>query len=263
MKLSRFSGGAPLMIALALLTGCSSNTARPSMGAVRVSMSDAPAEIDAIELVITEISIQRSGNDSLSGWEVLRSDSLRIDLLELRNGVFTAVAEEQVPAGGYHQLRLEIGAGSTIVVDGVTHPLEVPSGAQSGLKINGDFGVPAGGTLEIGVDFDAARSIVRTGAGRYQLKPVLRALPRANTGAISGTLTPSGVAAAVHALAGPDTVTSTLAAASGEFVLSLLPVGTYTVAIAPDSGYRDTTRAGVAVAAGSTTSLGTIALTPQ
>ena len=49
------------------------------------------------------------------------------DLLELRNGVFAQLAVGNVPAGHYTQVRLHLGAGSNVVVDGVTHPLDVPS----------------------------------------------------------------------------------------------------------------------------------------
>ena len=45
--------------------------------------------------------------------------------------------------------------------------------------------------------------------------------------------------------------------------MSVLPAGTYALAIHPAAGFRDTTLLAVSVGAGGTADLGTIALTPQ
>ena len=63
-----------------------------------------------------------------------------------------------MPAGHCTQIRLKLGAGSNVVVDGVTYPLTVPSGLQSGYKLVGEFDVPASGLVELALDLDAARS---------------------------------------------------------------------------------------------------------
>ncbi len=262
-----------LAIGLLAAAGCSTHSPVSSTsGTVRLTMTDAPGEFDAVNLVVTEIAIHRGlpdsletegAEDSVSGWEILSDTPATYDLLTLRNGVFTTIAQGLVPAGHYTQIRLKLGAGSNVVVDGVTYPLRVPSGLQSGYKLVGEFDVPAGGLLELALDFDAARSVHQTGAGEYLLKPTVRVMPTYDVGGIRGTIVPDSTAAWVHVIAGTDTIATTSPALDGAFAVMLLKAGAYDVAIHPAAGYRDTLLVGVMVAAQSITELGEVVLTPQ
>jgi hypothetical protein len=253
-------------VAALALAGCSKNSMSPTSsasGTMRIQMTDAPGNYDAIHLVIREVSAHRADSDSSGGWVVINPESTTYDLLTLRNGVFATIGTALVPAGHYTQIRLLLGPGSDVVVDGVTHPLTVPSGLQTGVKLVGNFDIAPNGLTDVALDFDAQRSVLRTGNGSYKLKPVVRAMTFSSAGSISGTVLPAGVATTVYALQAPDTIGSTMAAADGAFKLCALPAGTYSVAFHPDTAYRDTTIAGVAVSAGGTTSLGSVQLTHQ
>lgn len=275
--------GLAALLALGALAGCGQHpaTSGPGLGTVHVRLTDDPGSYDAVNLEVVQVAICRgtaddteaaadsdtseAGSDS-TGWEVLSDASATYDLLQLRNGVFATLAIGQVPAGHYTQVRLKLGAGSNVVVDGVTHDLKVPSGMQSGYKLVGDFDVPAGGGVDLAIDFDASRSVVHNGAGVYILKPTARVVvqPAATTGSIQGTVDPNDVAVSAFAIFGSDTVATTATTAGdGSFVLPMLAPGTYDVALHPATSYADTTIAGVGVTAGSTTDLGTITLTPQ
>jgi hypothetical protein len=260
-----------LGLSLGLAAGCGdSGPSSPGFGTMRVRMTDAPGEFDEVNLVLTEVSVRRDGavsdSDSVdveSEWIVLSDGPATYDLMDLRNGVFATIGEADLPAGRYSQVRLKIGSGSTVVVDGVSHPLVIPSGSQSGLKLIGDFTVTDGGTTDIGLDIDAARSIHETGNGKWMMKPVVRVMPVSVSGGIRGTIVPDSTAATVWLLQLPDSVGSTVAALDGRFQFVLLAPGTYDVRVEPDSGYRDTTITGVLVSGGSTTDLGTVTLTAQ
>ena len=264
------------LLALALLagllvsSGCSTTPTSGTHGTVRLQITDAPGPYDAVNLVVTQVAIHRGVpdtlehgmmSDSTSGWEILRADSITVDLMTLRNGVFAMLAQGLVPAGHYTQIRLKLGEGSNVVVNGVAHPLKVPSGMQSGYKLVGQFDVPANGMLDLALDFDAERSIHQTGNGRYMLKPTCRVMPFSTAGSIGGHLLPEGTAAHIYAIVGPDTLASTTPGDDGRFRLMALAAGTYAVAIHPASGWRDTTLAGVAVTAQHMTDLGDITLT--
>jgi hypothetical protein len=230
------------------------------MGQVRLMLTDAPGGFEAINLVVREVSIHRAGG---AGWEVIQSGTATYDLLQLRNGLFATLGVAPVPAGHYTQIRLKLDPGSNVVVDGVAHPLFIPSGEQSGYKLVGEFDVPADDSVEVIVDLDGARSIHETGNGRYMLRPTARIAVRDYTGSIDGAISPAGTAAIVYALMTPDTLTNAVPGANGHFVLPALVPGTYSVAVHPDSGYRDTTLTGVTVRSGATTPVGVIGLTPQ
>jgi hypothetical protein len=262
-------------VLIPFLAGCASDhnsVSGPGYGTMNVRLTDDPGDYDQVNIVVTQISARledgavfdTTGAESLEvedGWVILDNTTHTYDLMTLQNGVTRQVANELVPAGRYTQIRMKIGTGSNVVIDGVTHPLTVPSGAQSGWKINGIFDVPTNGGMSITLDFDAARSIVTTGNGDYILKPVIRAMPTPLSGAISGSLSPA-TPATIEAIAGPDTLSSARASGTGGFTLSVLPAGAYNVTVRPDSGYRDTTFTDVLVTAGATHDLGTIGLTP-
>jgi hypothetical protein len=254
------------LLSVLAISGCSKSTTAPGFGTMSLKMTDAPGDFQQVNLAITQVSAHLGGagadSDSTSGWHVLRAESINVDLLTLRNGVFTTLALTQVPAGHYTQIRLKLGAGSNVVIDGVTHPLTVPSGLQSGYKLVGSFDVPTNGLLNLALDFDAARSIVLTGSGTYLLKPTVRVLSFSTAGSITGHVLPDSVSTTVYAIQAADTIGTALTS-SGLFSVSVLPAGTYSLAFHPATAYRDTMLAGVIVNSGAATSVGTVQLTPQ
>ncbi len=265
--------GLVMFVAVAALAGCGKQPTSPAgTGTIRMRLTDDPASYDAINLQVVEVSVNRgqdasgSADSDSTEWEVLSDQAATYDLLTLRNGVFATMAVGQVPAGHYNQVRLKLGDGSTVVVDGVSHDLKVPSGMQSGYKLIGGFDVPAGGTVDVAIDFDGSRSIVHTGSDMYILKPTARVVvaPAATTGSIKGVVDPADVAVSAYAISSGDTVaTAATTPGDGAFVLPMLAPGAYDVAIHPSATYADTTLTGVNVTAGSDTDLGTITLTPQ
>jgi len=235
----------------------------PGMGTVRVSMTDAPAAVEAVNLVVREVSVHQTATSDVQGWYTIHADTdTTIDLVTLQNGRTIMLGAQQVPSGSYDQVRLKLGTGSTVTVDGTVNPLTVPSGAQSGLEIRQPFTVPSGGTVDLAIDVDAARSIHQTGNGTWMMNPVVRVVVVTQTGAIAGQLSPAADAT-IYATTGADTVSSALAISDGRFKLAFLPTGNYAVHINAASGYRDTILSNVIVAHGDTTQLGTITLAPE
>lgn len=249
------------LLAFAASAGCSSST-RPQSGTVRVSLTDAPADYDSVILVVREVAVHRAGPDDM-GWTTFVPDSARYDLLRLRNGVFAELGEVLVDAGHYTQVRLVLDPGSHVVENGVRRDIVIPSGLQTGLKLVGEFDVVAGTSVDLGIDFDAARSFHETGGGKLMLKPTVRVFVMDLTGAISGAVQPADPPSIVYAIAGADTLTSALTGAAGGFVLPLLPAGAYTVAFDAPAAWRDTSLAGVSVTAGQVTNVGLVALQAQ
>jgi hypothetical protein len=249
------------LLAIGGLSSCSNNPTATSMGTMNVQLTDAPGDFDAVNLVVREVSVQHG---TAGSWEVLSSQTHTFDLLQLRNGVFATMGLSPLPAGQYGQLRLLLSSGSTVVVGGVVHPLVIPSGMESGLKLAGAFQVPAHGRIDLVLDFDVSRSIIANGDGTYKLKPVIRcvcvSLPDQVPGAVRGTVLPSDAQAAVFVMASQDTVASSLADGSGNFQVGLLAAGTYSLVFHSSHGFMDQTMSNVTVASGQTTNVGTVQL---
>ena len=108
----------------------------------------------------------------------------------------------------------------------------------------------------------ASRSIVEAGnSGKFLLKPVIRTVAFAETGAIEGNIVPAESLPWVYAIAGTDTVAGTRANVEGEFRLVGLLPASYTLAINPtDENFLDTELPDVEVIASDTTDVGTIDL---
>jgi len=202
----------------------------------------------------------RREHDRFGTWIQLSVTPGVMDLLAMQDGVFATLGADSVPAGHYNQVRLVLGDNNSVVVDSVSHPLLVPGTCRTGYVMVGKFDVPEGGGADIGIDFDAARSIHMMRNGDYFLIPVVRIVPLTDTGNIAGTVKPFFARSWVYAIQGADTVTSSRTRL-GRFTLALLPAGDYTVAIAPVAGFRDTSVT-ASVAIHRTTDVGVIQLTP-
>lgn len=163
-----------LSLALGLfLTACDS-AAPDGQGRVRVLLTDAPIDLVS-EARVTIQRVELRGDDQVV---VLSEKPQSFDLLKLRNGLTTELADVTVPAGVYDEIRLIVGEEATLhFADGSTTRLKIPSGSQSGIKIRiEDVVVEEGaGLVEILVDFDASRSFIKAGnSGKYLFKPVIK-----------------------------------------------------------------------------------------
>jgi len=254
-----------LALGLGAWAGCSDSTgpATPSgTGRLTLSLTDGPGEFDAVNLVVVGVRAHRGDEDSTGEWITVCEDTFTVDLLTLSNGRSIVLADTLLPAGPYTQIRLLLGDGCNVVVDGTPHDLEVPSGETSGLKLNHPFTLAEGTVYAATLDFDAHRSIHRTGSGRWMLRPVIRVCVDAISGRVAGMVDPAAARAAVWAVAGEDSVMAYADTLTGAFDLGPLQAGTWDVSVLPTvAGWADTTLADVAVAAGQVTDLGTVTLT--
>lgn len=148
-----FIATAALFGALLLTSACGdSGVDLDGTGLVRIMLTDAPADYLAVaEVCISQVYLQGGGGDEEEEadggagrvvlWEKGEGDAQCFDLLELQ-GVSAEVAETEVPAGTYGQLRFVIESASVTLAEGhtfstgeSTRDLTVPSGAQTGIKV--------------------------------------------------------------------------------------------------------------------------------
>lgn len=263
-----------ITITLAMgFTACDSTGSNGGTGTMEVTMTDAPANYDSVNVTINKVRVNKEEDaetDSTesddeaeeNGWVTIMDQQMKINLLELTNGNQIMLGSEELEAGTYSQIRFILGDQNTVTVNGQTHPLQTPSAQQSGLKLNVDAEVEDGATYSLLIDFDVARSIVEKGNGGYLLKPVLRAVNLAETGSITGNVQPTDFNTNVLAVLQDDTVTSTITAENGDFeIIGLAPGSDYEVVFDPSTGqYSDSTQTDIKVEAGEETDLGTINL---
>lgn len=138
---------------------------------LKVRLTDAPINADSVNVDIRQVRV--NFRQDSTGWVDLNTNAGIYDLLGLQNGVDTLLAAGTIPSNSVQEIRLVLGGSNSIVVNGMSYPLTIPSGAESGLKlkINKQLTGPIDSIL---IDFDAALSIHQTGQGNYMLKPVLK-----------------------------------------------------------------------------------------
>lgn len=234
--------------------GGSSTTPPPvsTLGTLGVSITDAPAcGFDAVNVTVTKVRVNQSASasDTDAGWtDITLSPAKKINLLNLTNGVLEGLGQTSLQAGHYSQVRLLLdpntgpaapaGPANSVVLSGTTAEiaLDTPSAVQSGIKLNADFTVAADQRYDLVLDFDACKSIVTKGNGKYALKPVVKVVPTALNG-ISGFVATTTLAdhVTVTAQQNGNVVAATVPASTGEWSLTRLPAGNYDVVITADN----------------------------
>ena len=141
MKTAKSIAGLLLAAGIGLLAGCSSSPTGQGYGELKLNLIDSPADYQQVNIVVSHVDAHINGADSLNGWVTVNSTRTTYNLLQLINGANAILGDVKLPAGKYTQLRLVFDTGSTIMVGGVTFPLQVSSSLQSGLKLNNNFDI--------------------------------------------------------------------------------------------------------------------------
>lgn len=247
-----------------LFWGCESATdsgAGSGTGTMVVKLHDAPVDYDEVNISVARVEVNNTQNEE--GWVVISEPNEIYNILDLVNGDVAVLADAELEVGTYEQIRLVLNNENSVVIDGVSSNLFVPSGAQSGLKLNVNAEIREGFQYTLLLDFDASRSVVKRGMqDQYNLKPVIRATNEAITGNISGTVQPADARAAVYAIQDSDTLSTTFAdTVSGEFMLLGLEEGSYTVSADPrEDGHDSESVESVDVTVGDINNIGEIEL---
>ena len=236
------------------LSACNKND-NGGMTKLNVKMTDGPGAYDAIFLSVKEIQVLSS-----EGQSTLAVGSNPFNILNFRMGKDTLIAAQDIPSGRIQEVRLVLNdTGNRVVINGISYPLTTPSGQTSGVKLKIQDDLEPGVAYTLLLDFDAAKSIVQTGNGKYILKPVIRAIPNAVSGSITGIISPAASSPKIYAITGTDTL-GTISDASGKFWFPGVSAGTYKVEIQPVSPYLNKTIENVTVVQGSVKDLGTITI---
>lgn len=198
-------------VAAAGLMACSDGTGSSGgSGHLSLLLKDAPGDVVAAVVTITEINLQGEG-----GKTVLSSTAVTTNLLTLAADVDTLLDDIVVPAGTYSQLRFVL-SGAYIEVDNgdgttsiyasapdypglpqgatVDGDLQMPSMGQSGLKVTlpgNQLVIGDGGQTILVVDFDVAQSFGHPAgnSGMWVMHPVIHGADVSLTGSAAVSLT--------------------------------------------------------------------------
>lgn len=256
----------------ATAAGCDDTTGTGGDATIRVLLTDAPADyiataevdIGAIEIIGEDhgiITLSTDGTDGL------------VNLLDLQNAATQTLASADIEPGMYHQIRLIVEEARVTLKEGYTFadgssekPLFVPSGAQTGIKLNlggadgegdaeGGIVIASGETVLV-LDFDVNQSFVMQGnpespagikgilftpAIRVTVEDVAASISGAVSSELDVNLEDLEVSAApVEGTTLEDYQTETATARTspeGTFTIHFLVPGTYVVTVTPPEGH--------------------------
>lgn len=157
-----------------------------SSGELSLGITDGPVE-NASEVVVSFTSVELHGAEH----KLIEFDEAKtLNLLALQGEDRSLLLDgESLASGDYQWIRLGVNeVDSYIVIDGHQHPLEIPSSAQTGLKLNRGFTIGVGSTNDFTIDFDLRKSVHQEGTGDYKLRPTLRLVNNLEVNTVNGTV---------------------------------------------------------------------------
>lgn len=302
-----------LVVALIFLSGCVGDLVTPGTendstsptqtdgvtagkGTLKIYLTDAPGDYKEVNIIISKIEghIAVDSEEGEEGsWIILKEwdKGLLVDLIKLEDASILLASLELEP-NKYTQLRLFLKVGEEedawVITEGSegpegptsTEPLEIPSVYQTGIKLNHPFEIIAGMVTKLTIDFDAKKSVIKTGNGKYKLEPVIsmvvetyseeEVLPE-GSGSVSGTVFYDGgdlgfigIGGASVNLSGGEyifnntTSTSEEPGSEGTFSLDNVLAGSYTLNVYAD-GFNEYSES-IEVTAGENTEVNVILL---
>jgi hypothetical protein len=269
------------MAGLLGLAACNSSETGPAgpggEGKTSVFLTDAPFPFDRITRVdihISEIGLSPQADTSQGppGWITVASPDRPFNLLDLQNGATALLGEADVPPGQYRAVRVTFDPARSSMTDtdgghpAINWQAKGDTPTLFGL-VEEAMAIDENGE-DVVIDFDVGRSFLPDDGNGFIFVPFLRAITRAGSGGIAGTLVhsdggapmPLAVVSIHHAFDSATTVGPLVATsrpdASGAFKASFLRPGRYMVV--PEDLERDVvgpTRS-VEVKAGATVEVG-------
>jgi hypothetical protein len=227
----------------------------------KVLLTDDPFPFDSVQSVqvyIVSIAVSTHPDTGTSAdsmhWETVAAPHRQVDLLTLQQGLTDSLGSGQVTADQYKAVLVTINVDSSTGIRFKNGSEAVVrwngSGQESyGVFVEAPINIPDTGAVIV-IDFDVGRSFVynQLGDGAFDFFASVRAVNRAATGSIAGTVIhdtsggPAGPVADATVSAwggGPSNwyiLSTGKTDAAGHYRLAYLLPGTYIVGVEPPSG---------------------------
>jgi hypothetical protein len=253
----------PFIPILLIFQACTDSEEADQPARLKITLVDSPADYEAVNIDIREVSLKTTGTDENNGWIKLNGFKPGVyDILEFTGGHELILADMDFPAGKITQLQLKIGPDNSVVIRGYTSYLLNANNAASGLLMNLDIDLQPGKNHDFTLDFDASRSVTGLGnTGQLVLKPVLRLFSEQMTGSVKGKVLPASVNVLINVIQGSQIVASSYATKDlSTFLIPGIDEGSYRVSFISRDNYEQLFIDNIQVLNGKITDMGTIYL---
>ncbi|MFW6264977.1 MAG: DUF4382 domain-containing protein [Bacillota bacterium] len=261
------------IISVLIFSACSNDLSNSGDGSGELALfiADKPVnDVAEVLVTISEVQVKRDDNS----WETINDfaddgGEKEFDLLKLRFGE-SLLGQKTLPSGNYTGIRLIVaadekgkqghnsGKSKVVYANGDEDSIFIPSGTQSGLKINHNFSIQDRSITRLVLDSDVSKIMHAAGkSGKIILRPTaIDVLDKVISGSIEGKVVAdingdgtadeaiSNADVLVQAIQGDEVISSTVALAedstqiidgdevekeAGTFYLRGLEEGNYTI----------------------------------
>ncbi|MEK6580657.1 MAG: DUF4382 domain-containing protein, partial [Bdellovibrionota bacterium] len=125
---------------------------------LKISVTDHPAQgLDALYIGLNHIELRNRNTGELFSLSVPHAE---FNLLALRDGLSRALGSVSLPAATYHHVTFFVDSVA-VVIAGKRVQLSISSEIQrDGIRLFGNLVIPASGSANLTIDFDASRMLV-------------------------------------------------------------------------------------------------------
>ena len=168
-------------------------------GTLTIILTDAPVDdVTEVWVEFSGVTLQPQGGGSAI--EIPFPGPLTVDLMSLTDGISeTLLASEPIPAGAYNWVELHVNAEfdgndtdsyvTTDIGGQEEVELEIPGGAQTGLRFVSGLTITADQETSFLIDWDLRMGLVNPpGQPGYFLRPALRIIDMTQFGTLSGSV---------------------------------------------------------------------------
>jgi len=137
---------------------------------VHFYLMDSPSNFDSVNIHIKRIEANVISDSAV--WVPVNTKDTIVNVYHLQDSISMQVAHDNVPTGVLKQIRFILGDDNSVVIGGISYPLQLPETGSPALLIDIDkkLNEVFNGFI---LDFDASRSIVGD-SGSYRLEPVIK-----------------------------------------------------------------------------------------
>lgn len=137
---------------------------------VQFYLMDSPGNFDAVNIHIKKIEARVIADSAV--WIPMDTKDTIVNVLHLQDSITMQVAQDDVPQGVLKQIRFTLGTDNSVVIGGVSYPLQLSTIGSPSLLIDIDkkLNEVFNGFI---LDFDASHSIVED-SGHYRLDPAIK-----------------------------------------------------------------------------------------
>ena len=199
-------------------------------------------------------------HDDFGFWDTLSITAGIYNVMTLRNGVDALLGTANIPPGSVRKIRITLGTNNSVVVGGVSKPLNLFPGINNYvyIKLHDEDMDEDDHNMRVWLDFNVCSSVIFYN-GQYYLRPFIRPFCNEQMGSIEGRVLPLDAHAFVKAYNSTDSAAA-IPGEEGRYKIRGLKEGTYNLLFKASNGYKDSLLTNIKVIKGEETKVALITL---